>query len=102
MRRTESGSTRLRGGRLGAVSMDELLVSAKGLVDDGSTPACQLAVARDGALLAFETFGAADEHTRFSCFSATKPIVASLVWLLIGDGAVDVRRPVVEYVDEFA
>src|SRR4051812_14009857 len=76
-----------------SLSLDELIGTARALVDDGYTPACQLAVARGGDLVAFETFGTADEHTRFSCFSATKPIVASLMWLLIADGAVDVARP---------
>jgi CubicO group peptidase (beta-lactamase class C family) len=78
-----------------------LLGTAKALVDDGATPACQVAVARDGELLAFETFGAATNDNRFTFFSATKPIVASVMWLLIADGLVDVQRPVAEYVDEF-
>jgi CubicO group peptidase (beta-lactamase class C family) len=82
------------------VSLDELLGTAKKLVDDGYTPACQLAVARDHELLAFDTFGAANNDTRFSCFSATKPIVASVMWLLIAEGLVDVARPVVDYVEE--
>ncbi len=83
------------------MSLDELLQTAERLVDDGFTPACQLAVARDGELIAFETFGGATNSTRFCCFSATKPIVASLVWQLIADGSVDVRRPVAHYVEEF-
>ncbi len=82
------------------MSIDELLGTARALVDDGYTPACQLAVARDGDLIAFETFGAATNAMRFSCFSATKPIVASLVWLLIADGAVDVAQPVRDFVPE--
>jgi len=83
-------------------SLDELLGRAEALVTAGATPACQLAVARGGELLAFETFGAATDENRFCVFSATKPIVASLVWLLIGDGSVDPARPVVELVPEFA
>ncbi|HEY1738901.1 MAG TPA: serine hydrolase domain-containing protein, partial [Acidimicrobiia bacterium] len=83
------------------MSLDELLGTAKALVDGGFTPSCQLAVARDGDLIAFETFGAATNGNRFCCFSATKPIVASLMWLLIADGSVDVLRPVADYVDEF-
>jgi CubicO group peptidase (beta-lactamase class C family) len=84
------------------MSLDELLDGAGQLVADGHTPACQLAVARDGELLAFETFGAADERSRFCVFSATKPIVASMMWLLIADGLVDVRVPVADVVPEFA
>ena len=83
------------------MSLDELLGTAKGLVDAGFTPVCQAAVACDGDLIAFETFGAATNDNRFCCFSATKPIVASLMWLLIADGRLDVQRPVADYVDEF-
>jgi CubicO group peptidase (beta-lactamase class C family) len=78
------------------------MAAARALVDDGHTPACQLAVARDDEILCFETFGAADDDTRFAAFSATKPIVASVVWLLVSDGVLDITRPVAHYVPEFA
>ena len=79
-----------------------LLDAAEQLVADGTTPACQLAVARDNEVVCFETFGAATDATKFCVFSATKPIVASAVWLLIGDGLLDPARPVWHYVPEFA
>jgi CubicO group peptidase (beta-lactamase class C family) len=84
------------------VDFDPLLEAARKLVDDGITPACQLAVARDGDIVCFETFGAATNDTRFCVFSATKPIVASAVWLLIGEGLLDPARPVAHYIPEFA
>lgn len=84
------------------MSLDELLATAERLVTDGITPACQIAVARDGQLLEFATFGAATNESRFSVFSATKPVVASLLWLLIGDGLVDPAARVGAYVPEFA
>jgi CubicO group peptidase (beta-lactamase class C family) len=84
------------------VDFDPLLEAARKLVDDGITPACQLAVARDGDTVCFETFGAATNDTRFCVFSATKPIVASAVWLLIGEGLLDPARPVAHYIPEFA
>jgi len=80
----------------------ELLDLARADVESGWLPACQLAVARDGELLAFETFGDATNDTRFFIFSCTKPIVASAMWLLIGDGLLDVSRPVADFVPEFA
>jgi CubicO group peptidase (beta-lactamase class C family) len=83
-------------------SLDELIGTAAALVADGKSPACQLAVARDGDLLAFETFGGASNESRFCVFSATKPIVASMVWLLIGEGSVEPAQRVVELVPEFA
>ena len=84
------------------MDFDPLLDAARKLVDDGSTPACQLAVAREGDIVCFETFGAATADTRFCVFSATKPIVASAVWLLIGEGLLDPSRPGAHYIPEFA
>jgi CubicO group peptidase (beta-lactamase class C family) len=49
-----------------------------------------------------ETFGAARPDMRFHVMSATKPIVASAIWLLMGDGALDISRPVAHYLPEFA
>jgi len=79
-----------------------VLDAARKLVEDGKTPACQLAVAHAGELVCFETFGAATNNTRFCVWSATKPIVASAVWILIGEGLLDPSRPVAHYVPEFA
>ena len=84
------------------MNFDPVLAAARRLVDDGRTPACQLAIARDNEVVCFETFGAATNDTRFCVFSATKPIVASAVWLLIGDGLLDPSRPVAHYIPEFA
>jgi CubicO group peptidase (beta-lactamase class C family) len=78
----------------------ELLDTARADVDSGWLPSCQLAVARDNELLAFETFGAATDDTQYCIFSCTKPIVASAVWQLIGDGVLDVTRPASAYVPE--
>jgi CubicO group peptidase (beta-lactamase class C family) len=83
-------------------SLDELLGTARADVDSGWVPSCQLAVARDGELIAFETFGDATDQSRYCIFSCTKPIVASAVWLLIGEGRLDPSRRVAEYVPEFA
>ncbi len=84
------------------MSISELLDTASALVDSGATPACQIAVAHDNELLCFETFGNATNDNRFCAFSATKPIVASAVWLLIGTGQLDITRPVAHYIPEFA
>ncbi|MFN8052248.1 MAG: serine hydrolase domain-containing protein [Acidimicrobiales bacterium] len=79
-----------------------LLDAARRDVESGWLPACQIAVARDGELVVFETFGDATDDDRFLAFSTTKPIVASLVWQLIGEGLLDVDLPVAHYVPEFA
>jgi CubicO group peptidase (beta-lactamase class C family) len=83
----------------GAITLLDL---ARRDVDRGRLPACQLAVARHGELQVFETFGEGTDETRFHAFSATKPVVASAVWLLIGEGLLDIGRPVTEYVPELA
>jgi len=79
-----------------------LLRAARRDVDAGLVPACQLAVARAGEMVLFEVLGDATPATRFHVWSATKPIVASAVWVLIGEGLLDVARPVADYVPEFA
>ena len=58
-------------------------------------------MARDGQVVYFESFGSADDETRFVVASATKPIVASATWHLIGEGLLDLDRRVVDYVPEF-
>jgi CubicO group peptidase (beta-lactamase class C family) len=70
-------------------------------VDAGYVPSCQLALARHGRLLAWRAFGAAPERSRYVMFSATKAVVAGAVWILMGEGALDVTRTVASYVPEF-
>jgi CubicO group peptidase (beta-lactamase class C family) len=82
-------------------TVDELMAAARADVESGWLPACQVAVGKDGDIVAFETFGAADDATRFCVFSATKPFVASAVWILIQEGRLDVSRPVADYIPEF-
>jgi len=70
-------------------------------IDSGLLPSCQFALARDGKLAAFETVGAADPDAQYVIFSATKAFVASAAWQLIGEGRLDIGRPVAEYIPEF-
>ncbi|MFN8023958.1 MAG: serine hydrolase domain-containing protein [Acidimicrobiales bacterium] len=79
-----------------------LLDRARREVDDGLLPSVQIALARDGELIVSETYGDATDESRYVVYSATKAFVAAAVWALIGDGLVDVDRPVAEYVPEFA
>ena len=82
-------------------TIDELLART---VRRRQRPAARVpfAVARDGELLVFETFGAATNTTRFCVFSATKPIVASAIWLLLGEGRLDLDERIATYIPEFA
>jgi CubicO group peptidase (beta-lactamase class C family) len=82
--------------------LDALLTRIRREVDAGLLPSCQLALARDGKLAAFETVGDARPTTRYVAFSATKAIVASAAWILIGEGKLDLSARVADLVPEFA
>lgn len=83
-------------------ALGALLTRARREVEDGVLPSCQLALAQGGELVAFETFGDATNSTRYVVFSCVKAFVASAMWALVGNGTLDVTRPVGEYVPEFA
>ena len=65
---------------LDAAKVDALLARARREIDDGLLPSCQVALAFDGELVAFETYGDATPDTRYAVFSATKALVAAAVW----------------------
>jgi CubicO group peptidase (beta-lactamase class C family) len=71
-------------------------------VGAGRLPSCQIALARDGRVAVWRAFGDAPVESRYVIFSATKAVVAGAVWILIGEGSLDVTRPVADYVPEFA
>jgi CubicO group peptidase (beta-lactamase class C family) len=79
----------------------DLLARAQREIDEGHTPSCQIAIARDGRLAVWQTLGDAAPESRYVIFSCTKALVAGAVWILIGDGALDVSRRVAHYVPEF-
>src|SRR4051812_46357684 len=83
-------------------AIDALLTRAQGEIDAGLLPSCQIALARNGELEMFEAYGDATTDTRYVVFSATKAFVASLMWVLIGEDLVDVKKRVVDYIPEFA
>ena len=82
--------------------IEKLMARAQREVDDGLLPSCQLAVARNGQVVAEAAFGDATTDSRYCIFSATKPFVASVLWTLMAEGVVDVTEPVVTYFPEFA
>jgi CubicO group peptidase (beta-lactamase class C family) len=82
-------------------AVDKLAERIQRDVDGGLLPAAQFALARDGEIIETRTFGTAGPDTRFCLFSATKPLVASTVWHLIGEGSLDPARPVTTWFPEF-
>lgn len=80
-----------------------LLLERVGLdVADGTLPSAQVAVALHGEVLAFETFGDATPSTRYITQSAGRPILAAVMWKLLGDGLLDVDQPVASVLEPFA
>jgi CubicO group peptidase (beta-lactamase class C family) len=63
--------------------------------------ACQVAVGFGEEVVYSESFGAARDETRFWVASATKPIVASAIWILIGEKRLEVERRVADYIPGF-
>jgi CubicO group peptidase (beta-lactamase class C family) len=81
--------------------LDDLLGRARVEIDRGILPACQLALAKDGELVAFETYGDATNDTRFAIFSQTKAFICSVMWMLLGEGSVSTDRVVADLVPGF-
>jgi len=83
-------------------ALADLLARAQRDIDEGHIPSCQLAFGAEGRVVFEATLGAAPAESRYVIFSATKPVVAGAVWLLMGEGALDVGRTVAHYIPEFA
>lgn len=86
---------------LDTVAVSALLQRARREVDAGFLPSAQVALAYEGELVAFETYGDATPDTRYPVFSAIKPFVASVVWQLMAEGSLDPADRVVEHFPEF-
>ena len=70
-------------------------------VDEGTLPSAQIAVAREGKLALFETFGDATNNSLYCVFSSTKAITSAAGWLLIESGDLSVDERVAYIVPEF-
>lgn len=78
----------------------------------GIDPLCatQVALARDGELLAFEAFGTApfagagravDRDTLFCVYSVTKAITSAASWILVQEGKLSLADRVVDHIPDF-
>src|SRR6478736_7244456 len=83
-------------------AMDALVTRARREIDSGLLPSCQLAIAQHGEVVLDVTLGDATPDTRYVIFSCTKALIASAIWLLIGDDRLDASARVAEIVPEFA
>jgi CubicO group peptidase (beta-lactamase class C family) len=80
----------------------ELFLSRARLeVDQGILPSAQVAVARNGRLVAFETYGSATNDTKYILQSVGRTVVAATVWKLLGEGLLNVDEAIVDVIPEF-
>jgi CubicO group peptidase (beta-lactamase class C family) len=86
---------------LDAAAVTALCQRARAEVDEGLLPAVQIALARNGHLVIERRFGAVSDDGLVCVFSATKALTASVVWLLLEEGALALTDPVVRYIPEF-
>jgi CubicO group peptidase (beta-lactamase class C family) len=86
---------------LDSAAVDALVERCQRDIDEGHIPSCQIALAVDGEVVFDRTLGEAEPGSRYTIFSSTKPVIASAVWILMGDGELDVERPVAELIPEF-
>ena len=81
--------------------LEQLTRRARQEVDKGLLPSAQIAVAREGRVGLFETFGEADNNTMYCVFSSTKAVMSAAAWLLIEEGKLDEKERVAPIVPEF-
>jgi CubicO group peptidase (beta-lactamase class C family) len=82
-------------------ALNALLTRARREVDEGLLPSCQVAVARDGELVALESIGDATDANRYVIFSCSKALIAGAVWLLLADGSLTLDQRVAEVIPGF-
>ena len=79
----------------------ELLVRVQKEVKEGLLPSAQVALARDGKVGVFESYGSAKPESLTCIFSATKAITSAAAWILIQNGKLDESEMVADIVPEF-
>ena len=71
-------------------------------VEHGPLPSAQIAVAKNGGVVAFETYGAATPQMRYITQSAGRPLLGACVWKLMSDQLLDINQTVASVIPEFA
>jgi CubicO group peptidase (beta-lactamase class C family) len=84
------------------VRLQMFLSRARLEVDRGVLPSVQVAVARHGQLVAFETYGDATNDSRYILQSVGRNVVAAVVWKLLGEGVLHLDERVADVIPEFA
>lgn len=81
--------------------LDLFLARVRLEVEHGPLPSAQVAVAREGRLVAFETYGDATNANRYILQSVGRNVVAAVTWKLLGEGALDLGERVADVIPEF-
>ncbi len=81
--------------------VENLLARVRLEVDEGLLPAAQVAVAKDGQLALFESFGSATDENLFCIFSATKAITSSAIWILLEEEKLSLSERVADIIPAF-
>jgi CubicO group peptidase (beta-lactamase class C family) len=87
--------------KLSEEKVQNLLARVRQEVDEGLLPAAQVAVAKDGQLALFETFGSATDESLFCIFSATKAITSSAIWILLEEKKLSLSERVADIIPAF-
>jgi CubicO group peptidase (beta-lactamase class C family) len=74
---------------------------AKLEVDQGNLPSVQVAAAREGRLVAFETYGDQTNDKKYILQSVGRNLVAAAVWKLLEDGVLHLEESVAAVIPEF-
>ncbi len=95
---------------LDPTKVEELFKRAEREVTEGLLPSCQIAIARNGRIGAMRTIGRAvqggvekpaTDETLYCVFSCTKAIISSAIWILMGDGKLEISERAADIVPEF-
>lgn len=81
--------------------VENLLARVRQEVDEGLLPAAQVAIAKDGQLALFESFGSATDDSLFCVFSATKAITSSAIWMLLEEEKLNLTERVADIISAF-
>src|SRR5262245_14599279 len=81
--------------------LDLFLTRVRFEVEQGVLPSAQVAVARHGRLVAFETYGDATNDSLYITQSVGRNLVAATVWKLLGEGVLAVDERVADVIPEF-
>ena len=82
--------------------LDLLLRRVRLEVERGPLASAQVAVAKDDQLVAFETYGDSTPEKRFILQSVSRPVLASAIWRLIGEGLIRPEDTIASVIPEFA